>query len=76
MNGIDWEGRRDEYEKVMMWIIMEYSLVQILVEVANIQKRSLKTEVEKGSIGIVLIYGLVGPKRKVKSVMIVVFKLL
>ncbi len=63
MNGIDWVGRRDEYEKVMMWIIMEYSLVQILVEVANIQKRSLKTEVEKGSIGIVLIYGLVGPKR-------------
>lgn len=72
MNGIDWVGRRDEYEKVMMWIIMEYSLVQILVEVANIQKWSLKTEVEKGSIGIVLIYGLVGPKRKVKSVLKIV----
>ena len=42
---------------------MERSLVQILVEVANIQMRSLKTEVEKGSIGIVMIYGLVDPKR-------------
>ena len=29
----------------------------------NIQMRSLKTEVEKGSIGIVIIYGLVDPKR-------------
>ena len=42
---------------------MERPLVQILVEVANIQMRSLKTEVEKGSIGIVLNYGLVGPNR-------------
>lgn len=49
--------------KYRMWIHMEYSLVQILVEVANIQMRSLKTEVEKGSIGIVIIYGLVDPKR-------------
>ena len=39
------------------------SLAHILVEVANIQMRSLKTEVEKGSIGIVIIYGLVDPKR-------------
>ena len=30
---------------------------------SNIQMRSLKTEVEKGSIGIVIIYGLVDPKR-------------
>ena len=45
------------------WTCMEHSLVQILVEVANIQMRSLKTEVEKGSIGIVIIYGLVDPKR-------------
>ena len=42
---------------------MEHSLVQILVEVANIQMRSVNTEVEKGSIGIVIIYGLVDPKR-------------
>ena len=45
---------------------MERRLVQILVEVANIQMRSLKTEVEKGSIGIVMIYGLVDPKRWAK----------
>ena len=44
-------------------ICMEHSLVLILVEVENIQMRSLKTEVEKGSIGIVIIYGLVDPKR-------------
>ena len=42
---------------------MEHPLVQILVEVANIQMRSLKAEVEKGSIGIVMIYGIVDPKR-------------
>ena len=49
--------------KYIVWTNMEYSLVQNLVEVANIQMRSLKTEVEKGSIGIVIIYGLVDPKR-------------
>ena len=49
--------------KYIVWTNMEYSLVQILVEVANIQMRSLKTEVEEGSIGIVIIYGLVDPKR-------------
>jgi len=49
--------------KYNVWTYMERSLVQILVEVANIQMRSLKTEVEKGSIGIVIIYGLVDPKR-------------
>ena len=49
--------------KYIVWTNMEYSLVQILVEVANLQMRSLKTEVEKGSIGIVIIYGLVDPKR-------------
>ena len=49
--------------KYDVWTSMEHSLVQILVEVANIQMRSLKTEVEKGSIGIVIIYGLVDPKR-------------
>ena len=49
--------------KVSVWTQLERPLVQILVEVANIQMRSLKTEVEKGSIGIVMIYGLVDPKR-------------
>jgi hypothetical protein len=49
--------------KVSVWTRLEHPLVQILVEVANIQMRSLKTEVEKGSIGIVMIYGLVDPKR-------------
>ena len=49
--------------KYIVWTNMEYSLVQILVEVANLQMRSLKNEVEKGSIGIVIIYGLVDPKR-------------
>jgi len=49
--------------KASVWTQLEHPLVQILVEVANIQMRSLKTEVEKGSIGIVMIYGLVDPKR-------------
>ena len=49
--------------KYDVWTCMEHSLVQISVEVATIQMRSLKTEVEKGSIGIVIIYGLVDPKR-------------
>jgi len=38
-------------------------LVQILVIVANIQMRPLKTEVEKGSMHTVVEHGLVGPKR-------------
>ena len=54
--------------KYIVWTNMEYSLVQISVEVANIKMRSLKTEVEKGSIGIVMIYGLVDPKRLAKAV--------
>ena len=52
-----------EVEKTSVWTQLERPLVQISVEVANIQMRSLKTEVEKGSIGIVMIYGLVDPKR-------------
>jgi len=42
---------------------MDWFLVQILVVVANIQMRTLKTEVEKGSIWTVIEYGLVSPKR-------------
>jgi hypothetical protein len=37
--------------------------VQILVEVANIQVRPLKTEVGKGSMVTAVGHGLVGPKR-------------
>ena len=42
-------------------------LVQILVVVANIQRRALKTEVGKGSRGTGVGPGLVGPKREVSS---------
>ena len=52
-----------EVEKTSVWTQLERPLVQISVEAATIQMRSLKTEVEKGSIGIVMIYGLVDPKR-------------
>ena len=37
--------------------------MQILVTVATIQMRALKTEVEQGSVGTVVGHGLVGPKR-------------
>ncbi len=47
---------------------MEQSLVQILVVVANIQMRTLKTEVEKGSARTVIDCGLVDPKAWVNSV--------
>ena len=42
---------------------VERPLVQILVAVATIQMRTLKTEVEKGSAGTAVGRGLVGPKR-------------
>ena len=42
---------------------MKRSLVQILVAVANIQMRTLKTEVEKGSMETAIGHGLVDPKR-------------
>jgi hypothetical protein len=41
---------------------MELPLVQILVVVANIQMRTLKTDVEKGSMRTVLGHGLLDPK--------------
>lgn len=41
---------------------MEQFLVQILVVVALIQMRILKTEVEKGSMWTVIGHGLAGPK--------------
>ena len=42
---------------------MEQSLVPILVVVATIQVRPLKTEVEKGSAWTAIGRGLVAPKR-------------
>ncbi len=48
------------------WV--EQPLVQILVVVANIQMRTLKTEVGKGSISTAVGYGLVDPKRWGSSV--------
>ena len=42
---------------------MKRPLVQILVVVANIQVRTLKTEVEKGSMVTVVGHELVDPKR-------------
>lgn len=41
---------------------MEQRLVQILVVVANIQMRTLKTEVEKGFIKTAIGYELLDPK--------------
>jgi hypothetical protein len=41
---------------------MERLLVQILVVVATIQMRTLKTEVEKGSMRTAIGHGLVGSK--------------
>lgn len=41
---------------------VEHSIVQILVVVANIQAKSLKTEVEKGFLGTVFDQELVDPK--------------
>ena len=46
---------------------MERHLVQILVVVANIQMRTLKTEVEKGSMRTAIGHGLLGPKIMGKS---------
>ena len=42
---------------------MKQILVQILVVVANIQMRTLKTEVEEGSARTAIGRGLVDPKR-------------
>ena len=41
--------------------------MQILVVVANIQMRTLKTEVEKGSARTAIGRGLVGPKAKANA---------
>jgi len=44
-----------------------YSLVQILVVVAIIQVRTLKTEVRKGFVSTVFVYELVSPKKRENS---------
>ena len=44
-------------------LLGEQPLVQILVVVANIQVRALKTEVEKGSMVTAVGHGSVDPKR-------------
>ena len=46
---------------------MERCLVQILVEVATIQVKPLKTEVEKGSVRTAIGHGLVAPKPKANA---------
>ena len=52
-------GRSVEAEA---WAKVELRLVQILVVVAIIQMRTLKAEVEKGSMRTVFGHGLLGPK--------------
>ena len=47
---------------------MKFSLVQILVVVANIQVRILKTEVEKGFMRTAVGHELVDPKVKINLV--------
>jgi|GraSoi_2013_80cm_1033760.scaffolds.fasta_scaffold01182_2 hypothetical protein len=57
-------GRREgQSSKLRKWFRVERPSVQILVVVANIQVRTLKTEVEKGSMWTVIDHGLVDPKR-------------
>ena len=50
------------------WSGLEQSLVQILVEVANTQMRTLRTEAEKGSMWTAVGHGLVDPKEYGSSV--------
>lgn len=46
---------------------MDQPLLQILVVVANIQIRSLKTEVGKGSMATVVVHRLIDPKELVNA---------
>jgi len=47
--------------------MMERPLVQILVVVANIQAKTLKTEVGKGSLATAFVQWLAGPKSTVNT---------
>ena len=53
--------------KLWKWFWVEQILVQILVVVANIQMRILKTEEGKGSMWTAFVHGLVAPKLKDNS---------
>jgi len=55
-------GIRDINEEVWTWVYMEFILLQILVVVANIQMKTLKADVEKGSVWTAIEHGLVDPK--------------
>ena len=50
--------------KLLATAWVKQPLVQILVVVANIQMRTLKAEVEKGSMWTAVGHGLVDPKRQ------------
>jgi len=58
----EWVGGRGVGCECSVRTGLKLILVQILVEVANIQMRFLKTEVEKGSMWTAIEHGLVGPK--------------
>ena len=55
-------------KKFEKWFWMKFSLVQILVVVANIQVRLLKTEVENGFMRTAIDHELVDPKAKINFV--------
>ncbi len=57
----------DTVQKQLACASVKQCLVQILVVVATIQLRFLKTEVEKGSMTTAVGHGLVGPKDIEKS---------
>ena len=54
--------------KQLGWPIVDLSLVQILVVVANIQVETLKVEVGKGFMWTAIEHELVGPKTKINLV--------
>jgi hypothetical protein len=54
-------------QKAKVWTWLKRYPVQILVVVANIQMRTLKTEVGKGSARTAIGRGLVGPKAKANA---------
>jgi len=60
-------GGRSGRVEVSVRIGMDRPEVQILVVVASIKKRSLKTEVGNGSMTTAVGHGLAGPKEKVNS---------
>jgi len=56
-------GWREDSVAAYSWECVKLSLVRILVVVASIQMRALKTEVEKGFMWTAIGHELVGPKR-------------